>query len=134
MHHAVATRTRRPGRQISQTAIITFSKFHAIPFRNATRYDPVRSKITPDIRKLVEDARRSGEDKDRIRQAREAAYRFMSAMAGNAPHYEEAIRALFADEPAAFEKLIAEWPEDVRDHASMLAESAFRREPQARTG
>ena len=48
------------------------------------------------IRKLVEDARRGGEDKDRIRDGQEAAYRFMSAMAGNRPHFEEAIRALFA--------------------------------------
>jgi hypothetical protein len=79
------------------------------------------------IRKLVEEARRGGEDKDRIRQAQDAAYRFMSAMAGNAPHYEDAIRALFANDPAGFEELITEWPADVRDHAAMLAERAFRR-------
>ena len=48
------------------------------------------------------EARRSGDDKDRIRQAQEAAYRFMSAMAGNKPHFEEAIRALFAAEAGAF--------------------------------
>jgi hypothetical protein len=86
------------------------------------------------IRKLVEEARRSGEDKDRVRQAQEAAYRFMSAMAGNAPHFEAAIRALFADDAAGFEKLIAEWPADVRDHALRLAEPAFRREPPPRSG
>jgi uncharacterized protein len=77
------------------------------------------------IRKLVEEARRTGEDRDRIRQAQEAAYRFMSAMAGNAPHYEDAIRALFADDAAGFEKLIAQWPADVRDHIATLAERAF---------
>jgi uncharacterized protein len=81
------------------------------------------------IRKLVEEARRTGEDKDRIRQAQDAAYRFMSAMAGNRPHYEDAIRALFADDRSGFEKLIAEWPADVRDHVLTLAETAFRREP-----
>jgi uncharacterized protein len=79
------------------------------------------------IRKLVEEARRSGEDKNRIRLAQEAAYRFMSVMAGNRPHYEEAIRALFGNDPAHFEKLIAEWPKDVRDHALGLAERAFHR-------
>ena len=26
-----------------------FTTFHAIPLRNATRYEPVKSKITPDI-------------------------------------------------------------------------------------
>jgi hypothetical protein len=86
------------------------------------------------IRKLVEEARRSGEGRDRIRRAQEAAYRFISVMAGNKPHYEDAIRALFAGEAARFEKWIAEWPADVRDHAARLAERAFVREPQARAG
>jgi hypothetical protein len=80
------------------------------------------------IRRLVDDARRNGEDGNRVRLAQEAAYRFMSTMAGNRPHYEEAIRALFAADPRRFEKLIAEWPADVRDHAAKLAERAFPRE------
>ena len=78
------------------------------------------------IRRLVDEARRGGEDGNRIRLAQEAAYRFMSVMAGNRPHYEEAIRALFADDAPRFEKLIAEWPADVRDHAARLAGSAFQ--------
>jgi hypothetical protein len=82
------------------------------------------------IRKLVEEARRSGEDKDRIRRGREAAYRFMSAMAGNQPHFEEATRALFAPDPVRFNTLIAGWPTDVRDHAAKLAERTFARESQ----
>jgi uncharacterized protein len=86
------------------------------------------------IRKLVEEARRTGEDKNRLRQAREAAYRFMSVLAGNKPHYEDAIRALFAGDPARFEELIAGWPADVRDHVSRLAERAFRRDPPVRAG
>lgn len=77
------------------------------------------------IRRLVDDARRNGEDGNRIRLAQEAAYRFMSVMAGNRPHFEEAIRALFANDAPRFEKLIAEWPADVRDHTARLAGSAF---------
>jgi uncharacterized protein len=86
------------------------------------------------IRKLVEQARRTGQDRDRVRQAQEAAYRFISVMAGNRPHYEDAIRALFADDPTGFEKLIAGWPADVREHVARLAERAFRRDRQARAG
>jgi uncharacterized protein len=86
------------------------------------------------LRRLVEEARRTGEDSHRIRRAQEAAYRFMSAMAGNKPHYEDAIRALYASDPARFEKLIATWPGDVRDHALALSERAFRRDPRARAG
>jgi len=86
------------------------------------------------IRKLVEEARRSGEHKDRIRQAQESAYRFMSVMAGNRPHYEDAIRALFANDSVNFEKLIADWPADVHHHVSALAVRAFDREPLVRAG
>jgi hypothetical protein len=86
------------------------------------------------IRKLVEQARRGGEDKDRIRTAQEAAYRFMSVMAGNKPHYEDAIRALFAPDPLRFEKLIADWPADIRAYAAKLAERAFRHEPASAAG
>jgi hypothetical protein len=85
------------------------------------------------LRRLVDEARRTSEDGDRIRQAQEAAYRFMSAAAGNKPHYEEAIRALFAGDAARFEKLIAEWPADLRKCASRFAAGAFHREPRARS-
>ena len=86
------------------------------------------------LRRLVDEARRSGEDRDRIRLAQEAAYRFMSAMAGDKSHYEDAIRALFADDSTHFEDLIAEWPADVRRYASKLADRAFVRKTPARSG
>jgi hypothetical protein len=86
------------------------------------------------IRKLVDQARRTTEDSDRARAGADTAYRFMSAMSGNRPHYEEAIRALFAGDAARFERLIAEWPADIRDHALGLAARAFHRAPQASAG
>ncbi|WP_028145866.1 DUF2239 family protein [Bradyrhizobium japonicum] len=75
------------------------------------------------LRKLVEEARRASGDKDRERQARDAAYRFMSAMAGDLPQFEEASRALFADDRRRFTGLIADWPADIRDHIVKLAYS-----------
>ena len=86
------------------------------------------------LRKLVDAARKTGEDGHRLRRAQEAAYRFMSAMAGNQSHYEDAIRALFANDSVRFEKLIAEWPADLRDHIATLAEPAFHRETPPRSG
>jgi hypothetical protein len=86
------------------------------------------------IRRLVDEARRVNEDADRIRLGQEAAYRFMSVISGNRPHFEEAIRALFAPDPRRFEKLIAEWPADIRDHTAKLAERAFHREISAASG
>jgi hypothetical protein len=77
------------------------------------------------LRKLVDEARRVNAGKDRVRQAREAAYRFLSAMAGNEPGFEEATRALFAGNAERFQETIAEWPVDVRDHGKKLAAASF---------
>ena len=55
----------------------------------------------------------------------------MSVTSGNKPDYEDAIRALFAGDAIRFEKWIAEWPADIRDHTLRLAEPAFDRAPQA---
>ncbi|WP_175886322.1 DUF2239 family protein [Burkholderia sp. BCC0044] len=73
------------------------------------------------LRKLVEDARRTHAAADRHRDAQARAYHFMSAMAGDLPGFEEAARALYANDPARLAELIADWPDDVRDHALALA-------------
>jgi uncharacterized protein len=73
------------------------------------------------LRKLVEEARRDPSGKDRIRKAHERAYYFLSAMAGNLPDFEEATRALFANDRPRFSEHVAAWPADVRDHALKLA-------------
>ncbi|WP_036293263.1 DUF2239 family protein [Methylosinus sp. PW1] len=75
------------------------------------------------LRRLVETARREGGTESHKREAREAAYRFLSAIAGNLPGYEEALRALFAGDAARFESIMADWPQDVRAYALRLAEA-----------
>ncbi|MCU4118577.1 DUF2239 family protein [Variovorax sp. N23] len=77
------------------------------------------------LRKLVEDARRVNAERDTVRASREAAYRFMSAIAGHSPGFEEASRALFAGEQERFESLVASWPDDVRTHLHKLADAAW---------
>lgn len=77
------------------------------------------------LRKLVEQARIANQSKDRRRRAQEAAYRFLSAMAGNEPGFEEAIRALFAGQQKRFDEMVEPWPRDVRNHAKNLAAVAF---------
>jgi hypothetical protein len=74
------------------------------------------------LRRLVENARRS--DAARARAAQEAAYRFINAIAGDQPGYEEALRALFANDLAGFAQRIAAWPPDIRSHALNLARAA----------
>ena len=77
------------------------------------------------LRKLVERGIRDGDGAGRVRRAQEVAYRFMSAMAGDEPGFEEAARALFGGNQAHFEVMTATWPEDIRAHAMALAAGAF---------
>ena len=76
------------------------------------------------VRRLVDAARQSSVEKDRVRTAKESAYRFISAMAGNEHGFEEATRALFAGDEARFVAMSDSWPRDVRDHARALARQA----------
>ncbi|WP_297510177.1 DUF2239 family protein [uncultured Caulobacter sp.] len=77
------------------------------------------------LRKLVEAARREQEGPDRVRAAREAAYRFASAIGGDLPGFEEAMRSLFAGDAAGFEARIQDWPPDVADQLRTYAAEAF---------
>jgi hypothetical protein len=78
------------------------------------------------LRKLVEAARRGNGDGDRRRAGQEATYRFMHAIGGDRPGFEAAARALFAGDLGGLEDAIADWPHDVREHATMLAARALR--------
>lgn len=80
------------------------------------------------LRRLVEDARRIHAGRDGWRQAKERAYRFMSAIAGGFAGFEEASRALFAQDADAFARCIAHWPPDVQAHLAWLARDAFASE------
>jgi hypothetical protein len=81
--------------------------------------------ISAALRRLVDDARKANAGKDRVRAAAEAAGRFMTAMAGNLPGFEEASRALYAHDEARFEEEIRDWPHDVRGYARRLAKASF---------
>ena len=73
------------------------------------------------LRRLVDKARAADEGRTLRRAAAEAAYRFMSATAGDLPGFEEASRALFAGDEARFRAETAGWPADIRDHALRMS-------------
>ena len=75
------------------------------------------------LRKLVEAATR--DPRQEARRAQEAAYKFMHAIGGDLPDFEEAARALFARDGETFAARLANWPQDIRAHALALAQPAF---------
>ncbi|KAG0774792.1 hypothetical protein G6F22_013786 [Rhizopus arrhizus] len=78
-------------------------------------------QVQPAAAALGAPARRDNEARDEQRLRQEAAYRFMSSMAGNLASFEDATRALYADDRERFAQCIATWPQDVRAYAMGLA-------------
>ncbi len=77
------------------------------------------------LRKLVEEARRANEGKDRIKRAQETTYRVMTAMVGNEVGFEEALRALYAGNQAQFVQIVQAWPVDIQTYLQKLAVNVF---------
>lgn len=73
------------------------------------------------LRKLVEEARRATPDKAHQRQVQETAYRAMSTLAGDLPGFEEASRALFANDAPRLAELLSAWPRDIASYVQGLA-------------
>ena len=85
------------------------------------------------LRRLVDEARRTRSGSHARRLAKERTYRFMSAIAGHLPGFEEAARALFgqgSDAATAFTERIAAWPPDVRAYLVESSRGAFDTDPE----
>lgn len=79
------------------------------------------------LRRLIDEERRRNPGREQRKQVLQAAYSFMADMAGDAPGFEEASRALFAGDLEGFRERIASWPEGIRDQ---LAHTLARLPPE----
>jgi hypothetical protein len=80
-----------------------------------------RGGASATLRRLVDDARKREDPHRADRAATDVAYRFMSAMAGDYPGFEDASRALFKFDRPALEAAISAWPRDVCAYLLKLA-------------
>ena len=87
-----------------------------------------RGGASATLRRLVEAARKQHAEHDAQRLATERAYRFMSAIGGGYPGFEEASRALFAHDAGGFAGVTAGWPTEVQAHLNWLARGVFNAE------
>ena len=76
------------------------------------------------LRRLVDEARKRDPGEERARLAREAAGRFMTAVAGDLPGFEEASRALYAKDKELLRQRTSAWPEDVRVYLEQLLQES----------
>ena len=80
------------------------------------------------LRRLIDEARKQAAAQEPggiTRQRMAAAGRFMTAMAGDLPNYEEASRALYAGDTEALARHIGAWPDGIQTHLRYLLEPPF---------
>jgi hypothetical protein len=77
-----------------------------------------RGGASATLRRLVEDEMRKGRGSH---ECHDAAYRFLTVMAGDLPKFEDAVRELYKDNPVGYEHFAREWPAAVREHGRALA-------------
>jgi hypothetical protein len=77
-----------------------------------------RGGASATLRQLVEEAFRKGRSP---RDCQDAAYRFLSVMAGNLPKFEDAVRELYLGNRVGYDHFTHGWPTDIRDHGRALA-------------
>lgn len=72
------------------------------------------------LRRLVDAERKRTAGEDEARAKWETAGKFIWAMAGNLPDFEEASRALYARDLAGFQARTQDWPGDIRSYLERL--------------
>ena len=77
-----------------------------------------RGGASATLRKLVEDALRNGRT---AKDNHDAAYRFLNVMAGNLPHFVDAVRELYAGNKVGYDHFSHDWPPAIREHGRRLA-------------
>ncbi|AWP27691.1 DUF2239 family protein [Paenibacillus sp. Cedars] len=126
--HASAEESKQPTRRVGRPKLgVVSGEVTLLPRHwDWLKSQPGGASVT--LRKLVDEARRTGKNESKARAAQEASYHFMTAMAGDFPQHEEALRALYAGNQDRFYQLIDDWAPDIRDHIKTLAENAFIKE------
>ncbi len=77
-----------------------------------------RGGASATLRKLVEEAMRKGRT---AKDHHDAAYRFLYAIAGDLPHFVDAVREMYAGNKVGYDHFTYDWPRDIRDHGRRLA-------------
>jgi uncharacterized protein len=77
-----------------------------------------RGGASATLRKLVEEALRKGRS---AKDHHDAAFRFLTVMAGDLPHFDDAVREMYNGNRVGYDHFSYDWPKDVRDHGRRLA-------------
>ncbi|MFW2077225.1 DUF2239 family protein [Acinetobacter sp. ULE_I010] len=87
--------------------------------------DQQSSSASAIIRKLIDAELNNPTSESHKMMAKQAVDRFMSAMLGDLPNYEEATRALYQGNKAVFLDLISSYPKDLKKYLVLKTKDIF---------
>ncbi|MCH7331632.1 DUF2239 family protein [Acinetobacter modestus] len=87
--------------------------------------DQQSSSASAVIRKLIDKELNDPNSESNRMLAKQATDRFMSAMLGNMPNYEEATRALYQGDREVFLDLIRDYPKDIKEYLTLKTQNIF---------
>jgi hypothetical protein len=76
--------------------------------------DGQRGGASGTLRRLIDQYRAENTGQDKVRLAQDSTNRFIYAIAGNLSNFEEAVRALYGNNPDGFAECMKLWPADIR--------------------
>ncbi|MDX9723291.1 MAG: DUF2239 family protein [Myxococcota bacterium] len=76
--------------------------------------------LSASLRRLIDEARKRDEGSAQSSAARDAAAKVMWTLCGNLPNFEEASRAIYAQELEKMRSLMEHWPSDIRSYLESL--------------
>jgi|TARA_B110000879_G_scaffold21779_1_gene27840 hypothetical protein len=87
--------------------------------------DGQRGGASATLRRLIDQCRAENMGQDMIRLAQDSTNRFIYAIAGNLSNFEEAVRALYGNNPDRFAECMRLWPADIRKCTKHYSDGAW---------
>lgn len=114
-----------PAKKVGRPKLGVISREITLQKKHWDWLDQQSASASAVIRKLIDKELNDPASESNIMLAKQATDRFMSAMLGNMPNYEEATRALYKGDQAVFLKLIKNYPLDPQKYICRLSMHAF---------
>lgn len=118
-------REPEPAKKVGRPKLGVISREITLQKKHWDWLDQQNASASAVIRKLIDKELNDPASESNIMLAKQATDRFMSALLGNMPNYEEATRALYQGDQAIFLKLIKNYPLDPQLYICRLSMHAF---------
>lgn len=114
-----------PAKKVGRPKLGVISREITLQKKHWDWLDQQSASASAVIRKLIDKELNDPASESNIMLAKQATDRFMSAMLGNMPNYEEATRALYQGDQEVFLKMIQDYPKDIREYLIQKTQNIF---------